>query len=199
MLRQILRASTHVSVAPRASTPSFSRCTRAHAKAPEHDTGTAAPKEISPEFQKEIDAYKANEDSAARPEPAEQLRTLVANESYGTVCTISSSGPTEGYAAGALTPFAVDDQGHVFCCLSNLSSHKRCVSHSVCYVARPRPLTVCQDQVSRNCCHLHLLSLNLMGCIALYAACTSQMESTTKVAADMCSRNTNPLRLFRSD
>ena len=128
MFRQLFRTSNHARFAPHAPARSFSRCTRAFAKAPEHDTGTAPAKEISPEFQKEIDAYKANEDSAARPKPAEQLRTLVASESYGTVCTISSSGPTEGYAAGALTPYAVDEQGRVFCCLSNLSSHKRCVS-----------------------------------------------------------------------
>lgn len=106
----------------------FARSVRMYTKAPEHDTGTQAPQELNPEFQKEIEAYQANEDAAARLTPAEELRTLVSNESYGTVCTISSAGLTEGYASGALTPFAVDDQGRVICCLSNLSSHKRCVS-----------------------------------------------------------------------
>lgn len=141
IVRQLLRTTQHVSYSPRVPGRSFPRCARACAKAPEHDTGKQAPKEISPEFKKEIEAYKANEEFAARLTPAEQLRTLVANESYGTVCTISSSGPTEGYAAGALTPFAVDEQGRVFCCLSNLSSHKRCVHLSVCYVSPPPPWT----------------------------------------------------------
>jgi hypothetical protein len=104
------------------------RCLRVQAETKQagHDTSKQPPQEIDPEFQKQIDSYRANEERAPRLTPAEELRTLISNEKYGTVCTRSGSGPTEGFPSGALTPFAVDDKGRFVCCLSNLSSHKKC-------------------------------------------------------------------------
>lgn len=132
LVQQMMRASQRAQFSPSVAYRSIPKAVRFVANAEDHDTSTQPVKEASEDFQKEIDAYNANEESAARLTPAEELRTLVASEKYGTVCTISSSGPTAGYAAGSVTPFAVDDQGRVMCCLSNLSSHKQCGAAAIC-------------------------------------------------------------------
>lgn len=93
------------------------------AKPSGHDSGESP--EIDPEFQKEIDAYKANEANAARLTPAEELRTIVESVKFGTLSTFASSGPIKGYPLGSVLPYAVDDKGRIICALSNLSSHKK--------------------------------------------------------------------------
>ena len=67
-----------------------------------------------------------NQESAPRITPAEQVRTLLSDQKYGMISTMSSSGPTKGYPSGALMPYVVDDKGRVICCLSDMSGHKRC-------------------------------------------------------------------------
>lgn len=94
------------------------------AKPSGHDAGGERP-EIDPEFQKEIEAYKANEENAARLTPAEELRTLVESVKFGTLSTLASSGPIKGYPLGSVLPYAIDDKGRIICALSNLSSHKK--------------------------------------------------------------------------
>jgi hypothetical protein len=73
------------------------------------------------------DKVAANEKNAPRISSAEHVRTLLATNKYATLCTISSASRTAGFPFGAATPYAVDIQGRVICCLSNLSGHKRCV------------------------------------------------------------------------
>ena len=90
------------------------------------DDGTAAQPDIDEDLQKDIEALKANEASAARPTPAEHLRTLVELAKFGTISTLACSGPTKGYPSGAIFPYATDDRGGIICALSNLSGHKRC-------------------------------------------------------------------------
>ena len=68
-----------------------------------------------------------NQQSAPRISPAEHVRTLLKDQKYGTLSTISSSGPTKGYPSGAVMPYVVDEQGRVICCLSDMSGHKRYV------------------------------------------------------------------------
>jgi putative heme iron utilization protein len=60
----------------------------------------------------------------ARLTPAEEIRTIIACQKFGTVCTISSEKAIQGFPAGAVMPYAVDACGRIICCLSDLSSHK---------------------------------------------------------------------------
>lgn len=91
-----------------------------------HDPGSAPAPEIDEDFKKEIEAYKANEQNAARLTPAEELRTLVDVAKFGTLSTFASSGAVKGYPLGSVLSYATDDQGRIICALSNLSSHKKC-------------------------------------------------------------------------
>eukprot|EP00892_Ulva_mutabilis_P009162 jgi/Ulvmu1/6618/UM003_0255.1 len=90
-----------------------------------HDAGSVPQPEIDEEFRKEIEAYKANEESAARLTPAEELRTLVECAKFGTISTLACAGPTKGYPMGSLLSYATDEEGRIICALSNLSSHKK--------------------------------------------------------------------------
>ena len=69
---------------------------------------------------------QAHEKTVSKPSAPESVRTLLALNKFGTVCTFASSPSTSGYPSGALLPYAVDDKGRVICALSDLSSHKRC-------------------------------------------------------------------------
>jgi hypothetical protein len=66
-----------------------------------------------------------HEKAVPRLTAAEELKTLVCNQKYGTICTMASSGKAKGYPSGAIMPYCVDTKGKVIACLSNLSPHKR--------------------------------------------------------------------------
>lgn len=95
------------------------------AKPAGHDTRGSSQPEIDEEFKKEIEAYKENEQNAARLTPAEEIRTLVDCAKFGTLSTFASTGPVKGYPLGSVLSYATDDQGRIICALSNLSSHKK--------------------------------------------------------------------------
>jgi Pyridoxamine 5'-phosphate oxidase len=56
---------------------------------------------------------------------AEEIRTLIACQKFGTICTISSDKEAEGFPAGAVMPYAVDASGRIICSLTPMSQHMR--------------------------------------------------------------------------
>lgn len=88
-------------------------------------TGHMAPNnapQLSPEDEKAIAAFREHQQGAARISFAEEVRTLIDKSNhYGVLSTNSNN--IEGYPAGSVVGFQVDDEGMPFFVFSSMSAH----------------------------------------------------------------------------
>ena len=86
-----------------------------------HMTPNDAPK-LSPEDEKAIATFKEHQHSAARISFAEEVRTLIEKSNHFGVLSTNSNN-LEGYPAGSVVGFQVDDEGMPFFVFSSMSAH----------------------------------------------------------------------------
>lgn len=104
----------------------FSRAfTRSSALTMKEQTGHMAPNnapQLSPEDEKAVAAFREHQQGAARISFAEEVRTLIDKSNhYGVLSTNSNN--LEGYPAGSVVGFQVDNEGMPFFVFSSMSAH----------------------------------------------------------------------------
>lgn len=86
-----------------------------------HGAPANAP-QLSPDDEKAIAAFREHQQGAARISFAEEVRTLIDKSNhYGVLSTNSNN--LEGYPAGSVVGFQVDDKGMPFFAFSSMSAH----------------------------------------------------------------------------
>ena len=86
-----------------------------------HMAPSSAP-QLSPEEEQAVAAFRENQGKAARISFAEEVRTLIGKSNHFGVMSTNSNN-LEGYPAGSVVGFQVDDEGMPFFVFSSMSSH----------------------------------------------------------------------------
>jgi|MDTB01.1.fsa_nt_gb putative heme iron utilization protein len=88
-------------------------------------TGHMAPStapQLSPEEEQAVAAFRENQGKAARISFAEEVRTLISKSNHFGVMSTNSNN-LQGYPAGSVVGFQVNDEGMPFFVFSSMSSH----------------------------------------------------------------------------
>ena len=86
-----------------------------------HMASSVAP-QLSPEEEQAVAAFRENQGKAARISFAEEVRTLISKSNHFGVLSTNSNN-LEGYPAGSVVGFQVDEEGMPFFVFSSMSSH----------------------------------------------------------------------------